>query len=145
MMCFGITLTNLLSATWLRCNIVLLCTPHTCVFSEGQCTSNRVGDASSVCMQSKTSETEERGELVAVLIGAAIAFGVGIYATMGADKAAEYFAGYLLEQSLSVDNLFVFVLIFDYFKVDQEGQDKVSAGHASVIHCQYAGAEQSSS
>ena len=84
-------------------------------------------------MQSKTSETEERGELVAVLIGAAIAFGVGIYATMGADKAAEYFAGYLLEQSLSVDNLFVFVLIFDYFKVDQEGQDKVSAVHAGLI------------
>ena len=78
-------------------------------------------------MQSKTSETEERGELVALLIGAAVAFGVGIYATMGADKAAEYFAGYLLEQSLSVDNLFVFVLIFYYFKVDQEGQDKVRA------------------
>lgn len=76
-------------------------------------------------VQSKTSETEERGELVAVLVGAAVAFGVGIYATLGADKAAEYFAGYLLEQSLSVDNLFVFVLIFDYFKVDQEGQDKV--------------------
>ena len=62
---------------------------------------------------------------MAILVGAAVAFGVGIYATLGADKAAEYFAGYLLEQSLSVDNLFVFVLIFDYFKVDQEGQDKV--------------------
>lgn len=78
-----------------------------------------------LCVQSKTSESEERGELVAVLVGAAVVFGVGIYATLGADKAAEYFAGYLLEQSLSVDNLFVFVLIFDYFKVDQEGQDKV--------------------
>ena len=76
-------------------------------------------------MQSKTSETEERGELVALLVGAAVAFGFGIYLTLGADKAAEYFAGYLLEQSLSVDNLFVFVLIFDYFKVDQQGQDKV--------------------
>ena len=75
--------------------------------------------------QSKTSETEERGELVAVLVGAAVAFGLGIYSVLGADKAAEYFAGYLLEQSLSVDNLFVFVLIFDYFKVDQQGQDKV--------------------
>ncbi len=76
-------------------------------------------------MQSKTSETEERGELVVILVGAAVAFGLGIYATLGADKAAEFFAGYLLEQSLSVDNLFVFVLIFDYFKVDQQGQDKV--------------------
>ena len=69
-----------------------------------------------------------------MLIGAAVAFGVGIYATLGADKAAEYFAGYLLEQSLSVDNLFVFVLIFDYFKVDQEGQDKVSATLVGAIH-----------
>lgn len=76
--------------------------------------------------QSKTSETEERGELVFALVGAAVAFGIGIYFTLGAEKAAEYFAGYLLEQSLSVDNLFVFVLIFDYFKVDQQGQDKVT-------------------
>jgi hypothetical protein len=75
--------------------------------------------------QSKAAETEERGELVFALLGAAVAFGLGIYAMLGQDKAAEYFAGYLLEQSLSVDNLFVFVLIFDYFKVDQDGQDKV--------------------
>jgi len=31
-------------------------------------------------------------------------------------QASEFFAGYLLEQSLSVDNLFVFVLLFGYFK-----------------------------
>ena len=86
-----------------------------------------VGNCAVLWAQSKTSETEERGELVAVLVGAAVAFGLGIYLTLGSDKAAEYFAGYLLEQSLSVDNLFVFVLIFDYFKVDQQGQDKVSA------------------
>lgn len=73
----------------------------------------------------KTSETEERFEMVFLFLGLAIAFGLGIYATLGADKAAEYFAGYLLEQSLSIDNLFVFVLIFDYFKTDSAGQDKV--------------------
>ena len=44
---------------------------------------------------------------------------------MGANKAEEYFAGYLLEQSLSVDNLFVFVLVFDYFKVPMKQQQKV--------------------
>lgn len=75
--------------------------------------------------QAKTSEQEERFELVFLFLGLAVAFGLGIYATLGADKAAEYFAGYLLEQSLSVDNLFVFVLIFDYFNVDAAGQDKV--------------------
>jgi predicted tellurium resistance membrane protein TerC len=36
--------------------------------------------------------------------------------SQGAEKAQEYFAGYLLEQSLSVDNLFVFILVFNYFK-----------------------------
>ncbi len=61
-----------------------------------------------------------------LFLGLAVAFGLGIYATLGADKAAEYFAGYLLEQSLSIDNLFVFVLIFDYFKTDSAGQDKAS-------------------
>jgi hypothetical protein len=38
------------------------------------------------------------------------------YQPQGATKAQEYFAGYLLEQSLSVDNLFVFILVFNYFK-----------------------------
>ena len=43
----------------------------------------------------------------------------------GAQKAQEYFAGYLLEQSLSVDNLFVFVLVFNYFRTPVEAQGKV--------------------
>ena len=45
----------------------------------------------------------------------------------GAAKGAEYFAGYILEQSLSVDNLFVFILVFKYFRVPREDQDKVRA------------------
>jgi TerC family integral membrane protein len=59
---------------------------------------------------------------IALWLGAAVAFGVGVYATMGSDKGEEYFAGYLLEQSLSVDNLFVFVLVFRYFRTPPEGQ-----------------------
>lgn len=43
----------------------------------------------------------------------------------GPNKAAEYFAGYLLEQSLSIDNLFVFVLVFEYFKTPRKAQDVV--------------------
>lgn len=38
---------------------------------------------------------------------------------------AQFFAGYLLEQSLSVDNLFVFILIFTYFQTPRLDQDKV--------------------
>ncbi|RMG18931.1 MAG: TerC family protein [Planctomycetota bacterium] len=54
----------------------------------------------------------------AVWIALALAFNVGIYfhPDFGRDKAEEFFAGYLLEKSLSVDNLFVFVLVFAYFR-----------------------------
>ncbi|CAI5523015.1 unnamed protein product, partial [Closterium sp. Naga37s-1] len=50
-------------------------------------------------------------------VAAAVAFGLVVGFVEGPTKASEFFAGYLLEQSLSVDNLFVFVLIFSYFKV----------------------------
>ena len=40
-------------------------------------------------------------------------------------QAAEFFAGYFVEQSLSVDNLFVFILLFGYFKVPTEHEPKV--------------------
>ncbi len=71
-------------------------------------------------------EAEERGELVFAYLAAAVAFGLGIWAVLGAEKAQEYFAGYLLEQSLSVDNLFVFILVFQYFRTPRPEQDKVS-------------------
>ena len=44
---------------------------------------------------------------------------------MGEQKALEFFTGYLLERSLSVDNIFVFVLLFSYFKVPALYQHKV--------------------
>jgi TerC family integral membrane protein len=68
---------------------------------------------------------ENEVKAVAAIVGAACAFGAFVGATQGADKASEYFAGYLLEQSLSVDNLFVFVLVFDYFKVPLARQNRV--------------------
>ncbi len=55
----------------------------------------------------------------------AVAFGGGIYAFMGRDAALEYFAGYVIEKSLSVDNIFVFVLIFGYFGVPLRYQHRV--------------------
>ncbi|XP_056858836.1 thylakoid membrane protein TERC, chloroplastic isoform X2 [Raphanus sativus] len=62
---------------------------------------------------------------VALCVSAAVAFGIGIGLKEGVDKASEFFAGYLLEQSLSVDNLFVFVLVFKYFKVPLMYQNRV--------------------
>ena len=61
------------------------------------------------------------------MIGAAALFGCGIWYFDGAEKGTQFFAGYLLEQSLSVDNLFVFILVFDLFKTDSAGQEKVRA------------------
>lgn len=59
-----------------------------------------------------------------VMVALAAAFGVGIFATKGVDSAFEYAAGYLVEESLSVDNLFVFILLFDFFQVDQSLQKR---------------------
>lgn len=55
----------------------------------------------------------------------AVAFGVWFAMTYGGDAGTEYFAGYLVEKSLSVDNLFVFVIIMTTFAVPEEHQHKV--------------------
>jgi len=52
-------------------------------------------------------------------------FGGILWATAGATTGEEFFAGYLVEQSLSVDNLFVFLVLFDYFGVPLQNQDRV--------------------
>jgi tellurite resistance protein TerC len=61
----------------------------------------------------------------AVWIALAAAFGVGLWLTLGPQPALEFAAGYLVEEALSVDNLFVFILIFGYFKVPAEVQHRV--------------------
>lgn len=58
-------------------------------------------------------------------IGLALLFNVGIYFFMGQELALEFLTGYLIEKSLSVDNLFVFVMLFSFFKVPAEYQHKV--------------------
>lgn len=58
-------------------------------------------------------------------VASACAFGGILWATAGATTGEEFFAGYLVEQSLSVDNLFVFLLLFDYFGVPLANQDRV--------------------
>ena len=59
------------------------------------------------------------------LIAFAFLFGLFIYWREGMGPALEYYTGYLIELSLSVDNLFVFILIFAYFGVPAEAQPKV--------------------
>src|SRR5688500_3710933 len=61
----------------------------------------------------------------AVYVGIAIVFGLLILWFYGAEYGGEYFAGYVTEKSLSVDNLFVFVLIMAGFGVPRALQQKV--------------------
>src|SRR5262245_63054609 len=60
-----------------------------------------------------------------VWIGLALLFNLGIYFWKGPTKALEFLAGYLVEEALSVDNLFVLLLIFSYFRVDRRYQHRV--------------------
>ncbi len=61
----------------------------------------------------------------AVWIALALAFNVGVYFWRGPDTALEFLTGYLLEKALSVDNIFVFIMIFAYFRVPALYQHKV--------------------
>ena len=60
-----------------------------------------------------------------VWVALALIFGVGMHALVGRDAALEYFTGYVIEKALSVDNIFVFVLIFSYFRVPAQYQHRV--------------------
>jgi tellurite resistance protein TerC len=60
-----------------------------------------------------------------VWITLALLFNLGIYLWRGQETALEFLAGYLIEKSLSVDNIFVFLLIFSYFGVPPLYQHKV--------------------
>ncbi|MEO7804875.1 MAG: TerC family protein [Actinomycetota bacterium] len=62
---------------------------------------------------------------VGVWVGLALAFGGIVYVWLGSARATEYFAGYLIEYSLSVDNMFVFIVIFEYFQVPAAFQHRV--------------------
>jgi tellurite resistance protein TerC len=61
----------------------------------------------------------------AVWILLALVFCLGLYFWRSPKEAMEFLAGYLIEKSLSVDNLFVFLLIFGYFQVPLSSQHKV--------------------
>ena len=60
-----------------------------------------------------------------VWIVLAVAFGIGVWLWQGQEKGLEYLTGYVIEKSLSVDNLFVFLLIFSYFSVPKRDEHKV--------------------
>jgi hypothetical protein len=104
---------------------------------------------------------KESATWVGIWVTLALAFGVGVFFWKGTETGIEYFAGYLLEYSLSVDNMFVFVLIFTYFQVPFAYQHQVlfygilgamifrglfiAAGHITVDSIDLMGARMCSS
>jgi len=75
----------------------------------------------------KTHEVSVREALTwtCVWISLAMLFNLFIYYYFDQEKALEFFTGYVIEKSLSVDNIFVIILIFSYFKVPPAYQHKV--------------------
>ena len=76
---------------------------------------------------SRKKEMTKRVALVSTLIGIGLAllFNGYVYLQEGSEKAIEFFTAYLVEKSLSVDNLFVFLVIFSFFKVPKMLQHRV--------------------
>ena len=68
---------------------------------------------------------KEASLMVAAWIALAALFGGAVWLTLGQTKALEFFTGYVIEYSLSIDNMFVFIMIFAYFAVPPENQPKV--------------------
>ena len=68
---------------------------------------------------------KEAGMWVGIWMTLAFLFAAGIYLWSGADNALLFLTGYLIEQSLSVDNIFVIVMIFSYFRVPKKYEHRV--------------------
>jgi tellurite resistance protein TerC len=68
---------------------------------------------------------KEAGGWVAFYVGLAVIFGIGVWLVAGGQAAGEFYTGWLTEYSLSVDNLFVFVIIMARFAVPRHLQQKV--------------------
>src|SRR5436309_8620233 len=58
-------------------------------------------------------------------IGVSVLFGLGVFYFGGKQPALEFFAGYVIEKALSVDNLFLFLVIFRAFAVDERLQHRL--------------------
>lgn len=75
--------------------------------------------------QQHTIFIKEALALTMFYIVLALLFGSGIYFFIGVQPSVEFFTGYLIEKSLSIDNLFVFVLIFNHFQIPSQYQHRV--------------------
>lgn len=72
-----------------------------------------------------TPTLKESATWSSIYVGIAVLFGLGVLLFGGTTMGTEYFAGYVTEKALSVDNLFVFLIIMSSFKVPRADQQKV--------------------
>ena len=79
-----------------------------------------------MCSSFKEAPSWSRG-----LVAFALSFGLFIWWREGTQPALEYYTGYLIELSLSVDNLFVFILIFSVLRRAGRGRSRRSSNGAS--------------
>lgn len=75
--------------------------------------------------EAKPVRMREAGTWVAVWVALGLTFGGWIFLTRGSTSGAEYLAGYLIEYSLSMDNVFVFAVLFGYFAVPPAYQHRL--------------------
>ena len=73
----------------------------------------------------KKVSVKEAATWSAVWVALSLSFALAIYLKMGRESGLEFLTGYLIEYALSVDNIFVFVLIFSYFNVPEKYQHRV--------------------
>ena len=75
--------------------------------------------------KSHTITNKEAITWSAIWVAVSLAFAAFVYVDLGSAKASEFLTAYLIEKALSVDNLFVFILIFTFFKVEDKLHHKV--------------------
>lgn len=73
---------------------------------------------------SKHIDAKKAIRMTILWISIAVLFGIFVLFTLGTDKAIEFYTGYIVEESMSIDNLFVFILIFSFFKIPDDYQHK---------------------
>ncbi|KAJ1639116.1 integral membrane protein TerC family-domain-containing protein [Pavlovales sp. CCMP2436] len=83
----------------------------------------RGGRAESTTMVSEDYQNAIKWTIITM--SSAVAFGLGIIPFKGKDASIDFFTGFLIEKILSIDNLFVFVMLFDAFKTPEKYQRKV--------------------
>lgn len=84
-----------------------------------------ITDLAVVDKGAKKVDTKKAAKMVVIYIAIALLFGLLIYFELGSDLAASYYAAYVIELSMSVDNLFLFIIIFAAFMIPDEDQHRV--------------------